>query len=418
MNRPARIAFLFSVTMILSTASPHGAEGGVTTVANITGGFSPRAGVTIDANGNLYGTTAGGGNTGATVYKLAKGESSVTTIASIVDGNAGGVTFDADGNLWGTTYTGGTTGSGTVYKIDNGLSTINTIASFGLTGGRNPWAGVTFDADGNLWGTTQVGGEGSGSGAVYMIAKGSNTITTIASFNPSDGSDIGSTPFAGVTFDSDGNLWGTTTFGGLHNGGTVYKIAKGSNTINTIASFNGDNGALPYAAVTFDANGNLYGTTWVGGSDNNGTVYKIAKGSNAITTIASFSDNGFIGVRPLGGVSLDAYGNLYGTTYQGGPNGAGGTLFKIAKDSNIITTLGAFNGIDVGYEPWAGVTFDTDGTLYGTTLGGGFGGQGTVFKYSTVAAVPEPSMCVLFMVGLGVCSLKKLRRKELNRPLD
>lgn len=154
----------------------------------------------------------------------------------------------------------------------------------------------------------------------------------------------------------------------------------------------------------------------MGGSDNNGTVYKIAKGSNAITTIASFND--FNGKRPLGGVTLDAYGNLYGTTYQGGLNGAGGTLFKIAKDTNIITTLGVFNGIDTGYEPWAGVTFDTDGTLYGTTLGGGFGGQGTIFKYSTVAAVPEPSMCVLFMVGLGVCSLKKSHRKGLNRNLD
>lgn len=266
MNRPTRIAFLFSVTMILGTASPRGAEGGVVTVASITGGFAPRAGVTIDANGNLYGTTAGGGlYGGGTVYRIAKGENSVTTVASFFggfeegSGPFGGVTFDGDGNLWGTTYTHGKTGSGTVYKIDKGSSTINTIASFGLPGGVGPYAGVTFDADGNLWGTTQVGGEGSGT--VYMIAKGSNTITTIASFNPSDGSDIGSTPFAGVTFDADGNLWGTTTFGGLHNGGTVYKIAKGSNTINTIASFNGDNGGLPFAAVTFDANGNLFGTT-------------------------------------------------------------------------------------------------------------------------------------------------------------
>jgi uncharacterized repeat protein (TIGR03803 family) len=382
--------------------------------------------VTIDANGNLYGTTAGGGlYGGGTVYRIAKGENSVTTIASFFggfeegSGPFGGVRFDADGNLWGTTYTHGATGSGTVYKIDKGSSTINTIASFdGGLGGIGPYAGVTFDTDGNLWGTTQVGG-GGGGGTVYMIAKGSNTITTIASFNPSDGSDIGSTPFAGVTFDADGNLWGTTTFGGLHNGGTVYMIAKGSNTITTIASFNGDNGAIPYAGVTFDANGNLFGTTWVGGSDNLGTVYKIPKGSNAITTIASFNDNGFNGARPLGGVTLDAYGNLYGTTTQGGgPNGGLGTLFKIEKDSNIINNIGIFNGIDTGYEPWAGVTFDTDGTLYGTTLGGGFGGQGTVFKYSTVATVPEPSMCVLFTVGLGVCSLKNLRRKRLNRNLD
>ena len=422
MNRPARIAFLLSFTIILLTTSPHGAEGGVTTVANITGGGYPNAGVTIDANGNLYGTTSRGGSSDAgTVYKIAKGENSVTRIASFFGGFEegagpfGGVTLDADENLWGTTYTGGTTGSGTVYKIDKGSSTINTIASFGLTGGIGPYAGVTFDADGNLWGTTQRGSEGSGT--VYMIAKGSNTITTIASFNPTDGSDIGSQPFAGVTFDADGNLWGTTTFGGLNNRGTVYMIAKGSNTITTIASFNGDNGAGPYSAVTFDAKGNLFGTTYAGGSDNLGAVYKIPKGANAITTIASFNDNGFNGARPLGGVTLDAYGNLYGTTTQAGPNGADGTLFKIAKDSNIITTLGELNGIDVGYEPRAGVTFDTDGTLYGTTWEGGVGG-GTVFKYSTVAAVPEPSMCVLFMVGLGVCSLRKLRRKGLHRILD
>ena len=414
MNRPTRIAYLFSVIMFLSTASPHGAQGGVVTVANFTQSASPKSGVVIDANGNLYGTTAGSGSTGATVYKLAKGESSVTTIASIVHGNLGGVTFDADGNLWGTTTTGGTTGSGTVYKIDKGLSTFNTIASFdGGLGGVSPIAGVTFDADGNLWGTTYGGGEGAG-GTVYMIAKGSNTITTIASFNYDDGGQ----PYAGVTFDADGNLWGATSLGFISQG-TVYMIAKGSNTITTIASFNGDNGATPYSAVTFDANGNLFGTTYGGGSDNLGTVYKIPKGANAITTIASFKDNGFNGARPLGGVTLDAYGNLYGTTTQGGgPNGGLGTLFKIEKDSNIITNIGVFNGIDTGYEPWAGVTFDTDGTLYGTTLGGGFGGQGTIFKYSTVAAVPEPSMCVLFMVGLGVCSLRKLRRKGLHRILD
>ena len=212
-----------------------------------------------------------------------------------------------------------------------GLS-ITTLASFtgngAGTNGGYPYAGVTFDSSGNLFGTTENGGT-IGNGTIYEIAKGSNSLTTVASFTGSNGS----TPFGGVTFDSSGNLFGTTVYGGTTGNGTVYEIAKGSSSLTTLASFTGSgagtNGGYPYGGVTFDSDGNLFGTTTGGGTSDNGTVYEIAKGSSSITTLTSFTGAGTNGGYPAGGVTLDSSGNLFGTTLHGGTSDAG-TVYEIA----------------------------------------------------------------------------------------
>src|SRR5665213_3322839 len=232
---------------------------------------------------------------------------------------------DSIGNLYGTASRGGASGDGTIFEIAKGSGTITTLASFNGTNGANTEAGVTLDAAGDLYGTTDGGGD-SNAGTVFEIAKGSGTITTLASFNFTNGAN----PSAGVALDASGNLYGTT------NEGTVFKIAKGSGTITTLIA----NGASILGGVTLDASGNLYGTTDIGGTSNDGTVFEIAKGLSTTRTLASF--NGTNGQNPASELTLDASGNLYGTAINGGSSGDG-TVFEIAKGSATIATLASFN---------------------------------------------------------------------------
>ncbi len=162
--------------------------------------------------------------------------------------------------------------------------TLTTLASFNGTNGDAPYAGLVMDGQGNLYGTTRYGGA-DGIGAVFEIANGSNAITNVASFNGSDGIY----PEGSLILDSQGNLYGTAEYGGASGDGAVFEIARGSNTIIDLASFDGTDGISPEAGLVMDGQGNLYGTTVVGGATGDGTVFEIASGSNAITTLASFS---------------------------------------------------------------------------------------------------------------------------------
>ena len=164
---------------------------------------------------------------------------------------------------------------------------------------------------------------GHGSRSPYLPITG--TVVTLASFDGSSSGTTGGNPSSGVTLDSQGNLYGVTSNGGANGYGTVYEIAKGGRTVMTIAAFDGTNGAYPDAGVTIDAQGNLYGTTQLGGPGGLptglGTVWEIAKGTDTITTLASF--NVATGYEPKAGVALDAQGDLYGTAYYGGLEGLG-----------------------------------------------------------------------------------------------
>ena len=225
------------------------------------------SGVVLDEAGNLYGTTSSGGSSNyGTVFEIVAGSNTLTALASFDFSNGGeypsGVVLDSAGNLYGTTQYGGSNGDGTVFEIAAGSNTVTTLANFNYDVGEQPFAGVVRDAAGNLFGTTLYGGGGYGEGTVYEIAAGSSTITTLASFT----GDNGAYPFAGVVLDSAGNLFGTTQGGGAFGEGTVYEIARGTKTIATLASFNFDNGAYPADSLVLDGAGNLYGITPSGGS--------------------------------------------------------------------------------------------------------------------------------------------------------
>jgi len=372
----------------------------LTTLASFNGanGDFPRGDLIRDAQGNLFGTAeSGGGNGDGTVFVVPAGTGFIGTLASFNGANGaapfGGLVRDAQGNLFGTTYLGGGAfDSGTVFELAAGSGTLTTLASFNGAN-ANPFGSLVRDAQGNLYGTTQNGGL---AGSVFELAAGSHTITTLASFHGANGAN----PVAGLVRDAQGNLFGTTS-GGLYNQGTVFELAAGSGTLTTLASFNGANGANPVAGLVRDAQGNLFGTTEGGGAFGQGTVFVVPTGTGFIATLASF--NGANGSLPGNGTLVrDAQGNLFGTTYRGGGPSDSGTVFELAAGSGTLTTLASFNGANGAY-PLAGVTLDAQGDLFGATTGGGAFNDGTVFELSPV---PEPASLVL--LGLGMVGLAGL----------
>jgi uncharacterized repeat protein (TIGR03803 family) len=351
----------------------------ITIIAAFNGanGSGPTGALTLDSSGDLFGATQSGGTGGGgTAFEIASGSNQITTICNFGSGVAypvGGLTLDPSGDVFGNALTGGPTGSGGVYEIASGTNTATLIAYVFEANGAAPQAELALDASGNLYGTTYRV-PGSNNGGVFEIPKGSTTVTTLAAFNGTNGAS----PESGVLFDDAGNIYGLTYVGGANNDGTVFEVAQGADAVTSIASFDGDTDPSADASgVTVDASGNVFGTSYqAGGANNPGAVFEIPKGSNWMTALATF--NGTNGSQPEGGVVIDASGNLYGTTYQGGAKGSG-TLYEIPAGSKALTTLASFNGAD-GAGPKGGLTLDTSGNLYGVTTGGGAYYYGTVFE--------------------------------------
>ena len=220
--------------------------------------------------------------------------------------------MDSSGNLYGTTSGGSALNEGTVFEVADGSGAITTLAAFNGSNGAGPDGPLIMDSSGNLYGTTPDGGV-SGDGTVFELVHGSGTITTLASFNGTDGAG----PDGPLIMDSSGNLYGGAWNGGASGDGTVFEVAAATGTITTLASFNGTDGEYPHSGVIMDGSGNLYGTTAIGGASGDGTVFKLAHGSSTITTLASF--NGANGSSPEAGLIMDSSGNLYGTTAWAGP---------------------------------------------------------------------------------------------------
>jgi uncharacterized repeat protein (TIGR03803 family) len=389
-----------------------------------TDGGNPWAPLVQGAGGHLYGTTnAGGANTTAcgglgcgTVFKVSP-DGTLTTLYSFcsqsncTDGAQpeAGLVQGTDGNLYGATEVGGANntcqdGCGTVFKI-NPNGKLTTLHSFDGADGEYPARALIQATDGNFYGTTFQGGancEAPGCGTVFKITP-SGTLTTLYNFCSQVIDDMcvdGEEPSATLVQNTDGSLYGTTQNGGANRGGTVFKITL-SGTLTTLYSFcsqsNCTDGESPTAGLVQGADGNFYGTTRNGGTHVNcgyppgtcGTVFKVTP-SGILTTLYSFNDS-VNGAYPLGALIKATDGNFYGTTSQGGTNGAlcnddgCGTVFKITP-SGALTTLHSFDGTD-GYESFAALIQDTDGDFYGTAYGGGAsnacsGGCGTIFSLS------------------------------------
>lgn len=296
------------------------------------------------------------------------------------------VVFGPDGTLYGTTTTGGRSNQGTVYNLRPLATFCRTIQcpwtetvihSFagGEDGSQPQYGDLVFDAAGNVYGTTSAGGAGS-CGTVFKLSRSGGSWTESILYSLNAATD-GCVPYAGVTLDSAGNLYGTTTQGGSADGGTVFKLThSGSSwTASTLYSFGapGD-GSSPYGGVAINPQGNLYGTTFVGGSGNGGIVYELQPFEGGWTYTVLYAFDQIQG--PFDTPTLDAAGNLYATTFGGGRYSLG-NVFKLTPGAHgwTYTNIHDFNGRD-GIEPIGGVSLDSSGNLYGTT----FYDFGEVFK--------------------------------------
>jgi uncharacterized repeat protein (TIGR03803 family) len=282
---------------------------------------------------------------------------------------------DANGNVYGTTVS---SGSGTIFKIDATTHSFSTIASLNPpTNGAAAWSGLISDSGGNLYGTTDSVGP-HGFGTVFEIPSGSNSIITLASFDTIATGDVSATGYfstRSLCVDKDGNVFGTTpgsTFGG---NGTLFEIVAGTHTITTLATFNGANGKQPNAGLIADADGNLYGTTYLGGVDDNGTLFKLDAATHTLSTLVNFTKP--TGIRPQTGLVLDSQGNLYGATSLVGPT-RDGTIFKLSSDLTTLTVLAPSFGAGVEGD----LVCDANGNLFGATS------LGTVFELPVGASTP------------------------------
>ena len=365
---------------------------------NGTDGYYPRASLISDAAGNLYGTTIYGSTDGVgTVFELTPttgGGWTEQVLHSFGNGTDGGeprasLIFDAAGNLYGTTYGGGIYchsigGCGTVFELTltaGGNWTEAVLYNFGsfTDDGYEPSASLIFDAAGNLYGTTQFGGI-HGWGTVFELTPttgGGWSEQVLYNFcAQTNCSTDGFLPSAGLIFDAAGNLYGTTTLGGTDGVGTVFELTPtggGGWSEQVLLNF-GTGGAFPQAGLIFDAAGNLYGTTSEGGT-NIGTVFELTPnvGGGWTETVLHNFGSGTDGSYPYAGLIFDAAGNLYGTTQYGGTynscSGGCGTVFELTPTAGGKWTeqvLLNFNGTG-GANPYAGLIFDAAGHLYGTT---------------------------------------------------
>jgi len=358
-----------------------------------THGYGPEAGVILDSDGTIYGTTGAGGVTAGAcipsgcgvVFKL-DASGAATVLHSFTGAPDGanpyaGLAGDGRGNFYGTAQFGGAAqDSGVVFKVDT-AGTETVLHSFGETAGDGacPTAGVIRDSAGNLYGTTVYGGT-SGQGVVFKLdSAGVETVLHTFTGYPADGAN----PYAGLDRDSAGNLYGTTAFGGAAHAGVVYKLdPNGTETV--LYNFTGgSDGGYPDAALIQDSAGNLYGTTvyggasYSGGTSGYGVVFELDK-SGMETVLYSFT-GGLDGANPIAGLVRDSAGNLYGTTWRGGSSGYG-VVFKL-DTAGTETVLHTFTGGTGGGATGAGLIRDAAGDLFGTTPAlGGKANKGSVFQ--------------------------------------
>jgi uncharacterized repeat protein (TIGR03803 family) len=356
-----------------------------------------------DSVGNIYGTTVLGGDFGGgTVFQLSPTPNGWvhTVLYSFTGGADGGepykgVTLDRDNNLYGTAVTGGSGscegGCGVIYRLTNikGTWTQKVIHAFtGGDDGSGPGSRVTVDRAGKIYGMTPTGGA-NGLGTIYKIGPLSSGASTFKVIHAFTGGADGSSGSAGRMILHDGHLYGAATTGGSNGSGVVFELtprALGGWDFRTIYTFQGQpDGSFPYGALLFDDSGNIYGTTYYGGANGIGAVYKLSPqpvGEWTEEVIYSFQQ-GTDGNSPISNLVFDKAGNLYGTTSEGGLGR--GVIFKLAPVGGgkwTETVVHAFEGPPDGGFAYNGMVVDAFGNFYGATVHGGENDDGSVYNFT------------------------------------
>jgi uncharacterized repeat protein (TIGR03803 family) len=370
------------------------AGGALATIHNFAGaddGSNPVDGIMLGADGNFYGTTTSGGTGGLGVVFKMTTKGAETVLHSFQGGNTdgatpnGGVIEAASGTLFGTTSGGGKNGAGTVYSVTG--TTETTLYSFagGAADGATPLAGLVMDASGNLYGTTSAGGA-SGTGTVFelvapAVQNGAWTEKVLYSF--AGGTD-GATPVGRVAFDTAGNLYGTASQGGSSGYGTVFELQPTTGAWHEVVLhefLDGTDGGTPYAGLVSDASGKFYGAATQGGAKGGGTIFILSPvtGGYKFSVPASVPGWGISGT--FRDVLIPRSGIIYATTHCDG-NGSG-SIYKLTQYGAVWTysVMFNFNGGSNGQYSISNLIL-IGKTYYGTTIGGGSNGAGTVYAYT------------------------------------
>jgi uncharacterized repeat protein (TIGR03803 family) len=360
------------------------------TQPNCSDGEYPTAGLILATNGDLYGTTQRGGiGGGGTVFKITT-SGTLTTLYSF-DGTDGleptGLVQATNGDFYGTTEYAGANGLGIVFKITTS-GKLTTLHSFDGIDGERPYGAMVQATNGDLYGTTIYGGTNN-DGAVFEITTGGE-FTTLYSFCTQAGCADGEYPTAGLVQATNGDFYGTTSSGGTVGDGTVFKITS-AGELTTLHSFEGTDGQLVYATLVQATNGDLYGTTIYGGTNNDGTVFEITT-AGELTTLYNFCTQAKCadGIFPSALVQA-TNGDFYGTTELGGANDDG-TIFSLdlgiapfvilqSASGTVGSTVGIlgqdfsessvvkFNGVDATKIVLSGTTYITATVPAGATDG-------------------------------------------------
>jgi uncharacterized repeat protein (TIGR03803 family) len=413
------VTFVAIAILLIASAAERADAQTFTTLHGFDGmpdGAMPIGGLTMSASGDLYGTTQYGGAYGwGMVFKLVHTGGTwimhpLYSFPSIYlqGGNDGAepeasVTIGPDGNLYGTNTLGsGQSNYGTVFKLSPPASVCKSTLCpwtetilYRFTGGSDggvPSGPVVFDGAGNLYGTTYNGGvtcgPGYSCGVVFKLTR-SGSSWTESVLHAFSGSPDGANPGGALVFDHAGNLYGTSSSGGSANDGIVFQLSPSGSgwTENIIHSFDYfDDGAGPQGGVIFDSAGNLFGNTAFAPAGN-GTVFELTPsgGQWSFSQLYALTSGQSGPPGPLGPLAIDAAGNLYGMTFEGGIGNciySCGTVFKLAPSAGawVYTLLYEFTGGTDGGLPYDGVILDRNGNLYGTASARGARGEETVFE--------------------------------------
>jgi len=382
--------------------SDSSAAGNTQLVYSFTGGSDGGNAATrlvFDTAGNAYGTTVVGGTFGCgTVFKLhpSRGtflESVLWNFSCFGDGKNphGGVTLDSAGNIYGTTVAGGSggictgDGCGVVFRLQsNGLVILHDFT--GGSDGFGPGGPAVLDAAGNVFGETPDGGA-SGKGTVFELVRHGTIWQHKILHNFSGGADGSTGSLGPLLFDTHGNLFGVTEVGGAHSAGNVFELSPGAGgtfIFKVIYDFKGQpDAAFAYGGLIPDASGNLYGTTYFGGTSGNGAVYELSPhGSGWSERVLYSFKGGTDGSLPTSTLVFDD-NNLYGTTTTGGrPSCDCGTIFKLNHISGAESVVHNFGVRPDGSYPYYTLTRGSRGNFFSSTVAGGLYGQGTIFMFT------------------------------------
>lgn len=352
-------------------------------------GSYPRGGLTIAPDGNFWGVTeSGGASNGGTLYRFDPRTGVLTTEVEFdrVGSPWSRPWIAPDGQVRGTTYF-------SIYRFDPTARKSVTVARFSrktgrLRGGRTQ-AGLTADGRGFLWGATGEGGSAD-NGTIFKLNLATGDGATVIDFTGKDGAFIGKQPLGDLFLGSDGLLWGTTRNGGTDDNGTVFKIAPATGEFTHVASFTRKNGAgsAPETQLAADGNGGLWGTTSYGGQNGHGTIYRVNAATGELQSVVALTgmEGKAMGGPARGDLLPDGAGGFFGVCDFGGRSWLGVAFHLDAKSGaySIIKDMADTAENLEGSDPRGTLVSDTAGWLWGGTIDGGTHQAGTIYKFDPV----------------------------------